>query len=544
VDGNKTATCAVTVNTTNVAPTSVSLNKTAATVSVGGTETLVATVSPSNATNKSVTWVSGNPSVATVSNGVVTGVAAGAATITVATVDGNKTATCAVTVNTTNVAVTGVSLNKTATSLAVGGQEQLIPTIQPSNATNQNVTWASSDNSIATVNNGLVTGVVAGTAIITVSTVDGGKTATCVVTVTTPMTFATIAAGYEHSIALLADGSLWAWGKNEYGQLGDGATTDRNTPVQVGIDKNWTAVSAGFNHTLAIKADGSLWAWGRNFYGQLGDGTYTDRNAPVQVGIDKDWTAVSARRYCTLAIKADGSLWAWGYSYDGQLGIGTSNTTTTQRTPVQVGTAKDWAAVSAGYYHTLALKADGSLWAWGKNEEGQLGLGDTTDRNTPVQIGIDKDWTAVSAGFNHTLAIKSDGSLWAWGYNYDGQLGIGNTTTTQRTPVQVGIDKDWAAVSAGRYCTLAIKSDGSLWAWGYNYYGQLGIGNTTTKQRTPVQVGIDKDWAAVSTGQYSTLAIKSDGSLWAWGDNRTGQLGLGDTTDRNTPAQVGAGAWF
>ncbi len=330
-----------------------------------------------------------------------------------------------------------------------------------------------------------------------------------------------LATGYSHSLALKPDGSLWAWGSNGIGQLGDGTTTQRSKRVQVltGV----AAVAAGWFHTLAIKTDGSLWAWGSNGSGELGDGTTTHRTTPVQVltGV----AAVSAGDDYTLAIKTDGSLWAWGRNDEGQLGDGT---TTDRTTPVQVLTGV--AAVSAGYEHTLAIKTDGSLWAWGDNWKGRLGDGTAISRHTPVQIltGV----AAVSVGLGHTLAIKTDGSLWAWGWNQDGQLGNGATSDRHR-PLKVltGV----AAVSAGYGHSLAIKTDGSLWAWGHNWAGQLGDGTTHTRY-TPVQIlaGV----AAVSTRVVHTLARKTDGSLWAWGKNRQGELGNGSTMDSLSPVPV------
>jgi C1A family cysteine protease len=373
--------------TTTVSVTGVSLNKTSTTITIGGTETLTATVQPSDATNKNVTWMSSAPAIATVSsNGLVTAVTAGTATITVTTQDGAKTATCTVTA--APVSVTGVSLNKPAITIHVGETETLIATVLPSNATNTAVTWSSGNPDIAAVSaSGLVTGVGVGTAIITVTTVYGSFTDACAVTVTgaTASNFLTIAAGYRHTLAIKSDGSLWAWGSNDFGQLGDGTNTDRNAPVQVGTAKDWAAVSAGETHTVALKADGSLWAWGSNDHGgQLGDGTDTNRNIPVRVGNAADWAAVSAGWGHTVALKTDGSLWAWGLNSSGQLG---DDTDTNRNVPVRVGNAADWTAVLAGGYHNLALKADGSLWAWGYNGYGQLGDGTNTSKNIPVHVG-------------------------------------------------------------------------------------------------------------------------------------------------------------
>ena len=322
-----------------------------------------------------------------------------------------------------------------------------------------------------------------------------------------------LATGQFHSLALKPDGSLWAWGQNGPGQLGDGTNTDRLTPVQVLTEV--AAVTAGENHSLAIKADGSLWAWGSNSWGQLGDGTTTFQSTPAQVLTEV--AAVSAGLRHTLALKTDGSLWAWGWNANGQLGDGT---TTDRWTPVQVLTGV--AAVSAGSRHTLALKTDGSLWAWGVGD-------DTTGSSTPVQVL--NEVAAVSDGWGHTLAVKTDGSLWAWGNNGFGELGDG-TTTSRSTPVHVLTEV--AAVAAGWEYSLALKTNGSLWAWGSNWHGRLGDG-TTTDRLTPVQIvtGV----AAVSAGLHS-LARKTDGSLWAWGWNWAGQLGDGTTTDRLSPVPV------
>ena len=248
-----------------------------------------------------------------------------------------------------------------------------------------------------------------------------------------------------------------------------------------------------------------------------------------------NWASVSSGVSHTLAKKTDGTLWAWGNNGNGQLGLGD---TTQRTTPIKVGADTNWSSVSSASSYTLAKKTDGTLWAWGYNDYGQLGLGTTTQMNAPAQIGTLTNWASVSCGWSHTLAIKADGTLWAWGNNGNGQLGLG-TTTQMNAPTQIGTLTNWASVSCGAYQTLAKKTDGTLWAWGHNSVGQLGLG-TTTQINTPTQVGSATEWASVSNGSSYTLAKKTDGTLWAWGSNSGGYLGLGTTTQVNTPTQVGS----
>lgn len=330
-----------------------------------------------------------------------------------------------------------------------------------------------------------------------------------------------LATGASHSLAIKQDGSLWAWGYNGYGQLGDGTTTGRNVPGQVmtGV----VAVAAGAYHALAIKTDGSLWAWGSNGNGQLGDGTTTQRLRAVPV-LDNGRpmtgvVAVAAGSDHSVAIKTDGSLWAWGLNSDGQIGNGT---TVRSLIPVRVidgGTS----AVAVGAKHTLALKTDGTLWGWGRNANGQIGKGDTYNRLSPVSImtGV----RAVAAGESHSLAIKSDGTLRAWGANARGQIGD-NSTTDRLAPIQVQGLTGVTEVAAGDLYTLALKTDGSLWAWGYNGEGRLGDG-TTTQRLLPVRVSVLSVVVAMDGGGGHSLALRPDGTLWAWGYNGSGQAGNG-----------------
>jgi len=343
-----------------------------------------------------------------------------------------------------------------------------------------------------------------------------------------------ISAGEGHVMAIAEDGTLWAWGRNWYGQLGDGTTTNPNAPVRIGGAANWVSVSAGERHTVAIREDGTLWAWGNNQFGRTGLGTTSgNTTSPVQIGTATNWIHASAGEEHNVAIRSDGSLWAWGRNIYGQLGDGT---TTNRATPVQIEAGTKWAYISAGASLTLAIKENGSLWAWGLNSTGQLGDGTMANRNAPVQIQPGMTWKSASAGEDHNVAIRSDGTLWAWGRNDYGQLGDDTIFADSEVPVQIQASTTWTYVSAGDMYTMAIRSDGTLWAWGGNDYGQLGDG-TTTDSEVPVQIQAGTTWTYVSAGDMYTMAIRSDGTLWAWGGNDYGQLGDGTTTDRG-PTQI------
>jgi alpha-tubulin suppressor-like RCC1 family protein len=343
-----------------------------------------------------------------------------------------------------------------------------------------------------------------------------------------------IAAGDYHTVALKSDGTFWAWGANFYGQLGDGTTVDKLSPVRIGTDSNWAQIAAGQYHTVARKTDSTLWAWGDNTLGRLGDGTVTQRIAPVQIGSGTDWAQVDAGSGHTVALKNDGSLWAWGDNRSGQLGDGTTGQ---KLLPVRIGTANDWTQIATGGQHTTAIKTDGSLWAWGANSNGQLHDETHVDRLTPVQIGTAGDWARITAGLGHTVALKFDGSLLAWGSNVFGQLGDGKVGHYEPAPMRIGTGADWQQIAASVH-TLASKTDGSLWAWGANVQSQLGIG-TSGDQLKPVRVGTANDWARIAAGNVHSAARKTDGSLWAWGDNDYGQLGDGTTVDKPSPVRIG-----
>jgi alpha-tubulin suppressor-like RCC1 family protein len=328
-------------------------------------------------------------------------------------------------------------------------------------------------------------------------------------TTTGPLKWANFSAGDYHSVAVKTDGSLWAWGYNDDGELGDGTTDYSYDPILISAT-GWAGatLAAGDYHTTVAKADGSLWGWGYNGYGDVGDGTTTDVTTGPKLISATGWAGatIAARYYHTIAIKADGSLWAWGYNGDGELG---DNSTTNVTTGPKLISATGWAGskIAAGWYHTRVLKADGSLWGWGYNYYGELGDGTTTDKLVPTRIGTDTDWSAIAAGEYFTLGVKTDGSLWAWGYNGYGQLGYGFTDSVTTGPICIS-ETGWANVAAGEYHSVGLTADGAVWAWGYNDSFQLGDG-TAIDSYIPVRVNKSK---LVGPGQ-GLVTIKSPSSV-------------------------------
>ena len=357
--------------------------------------------------------------------------------------------------------------------------------------------------------------------------------ATATYTVTGTLTTVGVAASDSSSYALAPDGTLWVWGYNGYGQLGDGTSTQRSVPVRVAGLTGVTAVAAGLDHAVALRSDGTVWAWGYNGYGQVGDGTTTQRYFPTQVPGLSGITSVGAGRYHSVALKSDGTVWAWGYNQYGQLGDGT----TTQRlSPAQVPGFIGATWVTAGGDHTFALKTGGALWAWGNNGSGELGDGTTTTRLSPVQITGVTSVQRVASGNYNTLAIKTDGTLWSWGYGPYGLIGDG-TTNSRSTPAQLTTITGVVDVSIGGNHVLVAKSDGTVWAWGTNSYGELGDG-TTTNRLAPVQATGVSGAVRVAAGLNHSLAITPGGIIYAWGFNTYNALGDGTSTNSSTAKAI------
>ncbi len=350
----------------------------------------------------------------------------------------------------------------------------------------------------------------------------------------------------SHSLALKSDGTVYTWGYNGEYQLGDGTTEDKTTPVNVlnGV----TDIAAAETCNFALKPDNTVWGWGSSYstgngyYAYLGS-EYSEAATPVLLRNLSESRTIACGKSHTLALKSDGTVWTWGYNIYGQLGNGTF-TNSTVYTPIQVSGIRGVLSIAAGGNiavdscgHSLALKSDGTVWAWGYNGYGQLGDGTIENKNVPVQVIGLSGIVAIASGDYHNLALKSDGTVWAWGYNGYGQLGDG--TTEEKIPVQVSGLNNVIAISGGAHHSLAVKSDGTVWAWGENTYGQLGNGTfTSSNVYTPIQVSGIGSITAIAAGATHSLAQQSDGTVWAWGSNYYGQLGDGTTEDKNTPTQV------
>lgn len=407
-----------------------------------------------------------------------------------------------------------------------------------------------------------------------------------------------------HAMGLKTDGKLYVWGNGGSGQIGNSSTTSRSSPVQFGTD-TWTAIGCGPNHSTAIKSTGGWYGCGAGTSGELGNGGVS-RSSFILVGTDSGYLDTACGYVNSFRLALNGTLQCTGYNVAGQLGIGSTGTASTFNTvttnsgqwtaiypgiqqtlgftngsgreaylwgdgshgeyggfnsfyrsapvqitsavdeiynsPVQVGTDTNWKYTANGALHVLAVKTDGTMWAWGLNSSGQLGNGTTLNTSSPIQIGSDTNWASVTAAGDFSFAIKDDFTLWSWGINSQGQLGI-NTTSRRSTPQQIA--GSWIAVDSYSLDTIGhvigLKTDYTLWSWGYGLTGQLGTNNAISRSN-PAQIGADT-WKQFSVGNQYTVGIKSNGSLWAWGLNGSGQLGIGNTLYRSSPTQVGTSSW-
>ncbi len=350
-------------------------------------------------------------------------------------------------------------------------------------------------------------------------------------TVATPA----IAAGRLHTLVLKHDGTVWAWGWNASGQLGDGTTTNNTIPVRVEGLTDVISIATGYSHSIALKRDGTVWAWGNNIFGQLGIGTPTfHHSTPVQVKGLTGVTAIAAGHLHTLALKSDGTVWAWGLNASGQLG---DCTTTKRVVPVRASDLTGVKAIVGGYSHSIALKKDGTLWAWGTNfwrqpEDENFFL----STSIPTQVNGLTGVKAMAAGRQHTIALKNDGTVWAWKTIPPG-LSEERGHTSRTSLVRVKGLTNVTAIASGESLCLALKRDGTVWVWRVNTSGPWEV---DSHARTgPVRVKGLTNVKAVAGGDTHSLALKSDGTVWAWGQNDFGQLGNGTTSkESRTPVKV------
>jgi alpha-tubulin suppressor-like RCC1 family protein len=316
--------------------------------------------------------------------------------------------------------------------------------------------------------------------------------------------------------AIKANGTLWAWGDGSNGSNATNSTVNRSSPVQIGSSGDWSSLSLGG----AINNSNNLYVWGFNSSGQLGLGDRVNRSSPTQLA--GSWMKAIILTNTSVGIKGDGTLWTWGSNLSGNLG---DNTTVNKSSPVNIITSQKFNQVAQTEASGAAISDDSSLWVWGYNQFGTLPTGNTINRSSPVQIA--GTWSSISLSTRRGYGIQADGSMWGWGIN-DGMLGVNPT-------------QSWSQLSSTNDHTLAIRDDGSLWAWGSNFYGQLGTDNQLDNS-IPAQIGTNS-WTSVSAGLTSSYAIRNDGSLWVWGRNNSSQLGDSTTVNKSSPIQLGANSW-
>lgn len=355
----------------------------------------------------------------------------------------------------------------------------------------------------------------------------------------------------DHSCGVKADGTAWCWGRNADKELGVGDTNDRSTSVKVRTGTDWRRIDVGDgritgeNYTCGLRGKGELWCFGSNATGQLGRaqgaGNPFEGRDPGRVGRAADWTDVSAGGGATCGVRRPGTLWCWGSYEFGQIGIGQSSAATPAveyvSTPQQVGAATTWKQVAVGESHTCAVRTDGTLWCWGRNFYGELGLGTKTQSASPVQVGASTSWTQVAAGLSNTCAVRSDGTAWCWGDDAYRQLGDGDANQERLTPHQVGASSDWTAIGISQSHACARQSDSSLWCWGWRGLGQLGDG-TQAFDFVGTPKRLSAGWRSVVSGGDHSCAIDNAGRASCWGKNLFGQLGDGTDDNRARPTRV------
>lgn len=341
-------------------------------------------------------------------------------------------------------------------------------------------------------------------------------------------------------IGLTNEGKLFGWGKNNYGQLGNGTRINTNRPQQIGSANDWKTFDTGSASVIALKNNGTLWTWGNGE--SIGHGEIDFKTTPVQVGSSSDWKEVFASDFNVYAIKNNGSLWACGKNVSGSLGNGNKNI---QYNFSQIGSDSNWKQISGGTAFTVGLKTDGSLWTWGSNDSRQLGNGGAnnfSDVLVPTLISS-LNWTSISAGQRHVIALQANGTMWSWGSNSVGQLGIGSNTSKSVPTQEVYKLTNWTKVSAGFNHNSALNSSGELAVWGRNLYGTLGLGYDSNQilngLNSPVLLDSSSDWYSIGNGSFNSVALKKNGDLYIWGSGQTGSIGNGTNIyEQTTPIKI------
>lgn len=384
--------------------------------------------------------------------------------------------------------------------------------------------------------------------------------------------------GGERSAALDDLGQLWMWGRNDGGSLGTGDTVERLSPALVVSTNVWVQVGMGLEHTIGLTADGKIWSWGSNQYGQLGTGDTKPRLEPFQIGLGRRWRVIACGYWTSYAIDDDGKLWSWGAGFGGVLGNGSKSDALT---PNAIATDKRWRLVSGGLGGAAGISEAGELWLWGMDPaEWYDKKGETVDLLVPTKYGIDSDWIEVTLGWGTGLGRRSNGTLYSWGYNADGQRGSGGRFGNEVRPIPARRlpNRTWEKVSLSRTQSCAIDSNGELWvasstnlvqvpgrwvevstffnhilaidsnqrlwSWGIGYDGVLGSGVGEREERlNPMEIGIGVRWVDVKTTASHSLGLAEDKTLWAWGDNTSGQLGDNTKVSKSLPTKVDSSRW-
>ena len=347
------------------------------------------------------------------------------------------------------------------------------------------------------------------------------------------MQYKEISVGYNHCLAIDKNGKLFAWGKNETGQLGDGTKISKNLPIQIMKEKTFIQISAGVNYSLAIDSEGNIWSWGSNNFGQLGHGSTNDSSIPLKIINDRTFIQISAGENHSLALDSEGKLWSWGYNNYGQLG---DSTAISKNLPVQIMKEKTFIQISAGENHSLAIDSEENLWSWGGNSYGQLGDGTTINKYSPERIKSEIKFKQVIAKRASSQVIDNNGNLLVCGYNYKGKLGDG-TESNKYNFVHIQEGVKFEQVVSNDYFGVMIDINGNTWASGYNS-GQLGIGTYTEKELIPVLVKTSVKFKVIKAGGSSILALDNEGNLYAWGSNYYGQYGNGTNISEIIPIQI------